>query len=111
MLAKNNELILPKTLRNTLCKTNLLQLEEEEFPKNCLVMFDDDSSSVQKFILGFISFKQPNFERTQIFCRDFEQYFCALPLFIENRPGVSTFTAMQHLTETDFDAILRSDDL
>jgi hypothetical protein len=79
---------LPKTLLETLCKTNLLTAEEDELPKNCLVLFDDDSVSVLKFMLGFISFKQPNFERTQIFCRDPNKHNCVLPLFMENRPSV-----------------------
>ena len=104
------ELILPKTLRETLCANNLLTAPEE-LPKNCLVLFDDDTSSVLKFMLGFIAFKQPNFERTQIFCRTPEDHSCLLPMFLHNRPSVQSFEFMHVLQDSDFEAILRGDSL
>jgi len=56
----------------------------EEMPKNILVVLDNKNNSVLSFLLGFIAFKQPNFERTQIFCRTPNLHNIVFPLFLKN---------------------------
>lgn len=59
------EILLPNSLKKTLNKTNWIQIEkDQDLPKNCLVVIDDDYQSNLNFLLGFIAFKQPNFEKT-----------------------------------------------
>jgi hypothetical protein len=52
-------------------------------PANVSVQIDDDNQTVLKFLLGFIAFKQPHFERTQLFCREGDTQYCPLPLFMK----------------------------
>lgn len=83
---------------------------DDELPKNCIVLFDDNLNSVLKFILGFISFKQPNFERTQIFMRKRPDYnHIVFPFFIKSTPSVQDFEYLASLKEENFETILRRD--
>ena len=82
-------MVLPLSMRQTLSKTNWIQTEKtDQIPQNCLVVLDDEINSVLSFLLGFIAFKQSNFERTQIFCRSPNDLNIRCPLFFKNRPSV-----------------------
>ena len=88
----------------------MLELDDD-LPNNCIVLIDDKNNSVLKFILGFIAFKQPNFERTQVFCRDLKKLHLELPLFVQQPPSVQNFDFFEKLQESDFDTILTRDSL
>ena len=109
-LVSKPELILPPSLRSQLCKHNFIRVANpDDIPENVFVQIDDDISSVLKFLLGFISFKQPNFERTQLYCRIGDRNQCVLPLFMKQTPSFQTFEYFEQLEAEELEVYLRKE--
>jgi len=80
-------------------------------PANVSVQIDDDNQTVLKFLLGFIAFKQPHFERTQLFCREGDKQYCPLPLFMKQKPSFQTFEYFMDLRAEELEHYLRKEPL